>query len=1713
MSSPHPRQGPTRLGSRRHQDLETVEKETMETERHNEPEYKEISEPQGVESPTTKVDLRKKVAPRKKLHHRIYTCPFRHYGCTNNFPTKNEWKRHVAIQHLQLGFYRCDVGRCGLVERPEPLSEPRRVQFSDFNRKDLFIQHQRRIHAPWLSEPKDKRSVTEDDRAAYESSLEDVWKRCWIQTRLAPQESRCGFCGREFRGEGSWSERMEHVSRHIEKGDPGPEEEDRYLRDWALEQGFVRWVDGAYKLTSLPRTGAPGAPPDQTGNGETDSPEVGRYRPPVPQPEKLETDLDTPRNLGSNVVAVEHVSPQQQLMNELEIHSRNHPHPRDNKQTQQPPNGVDRTRKDDTKIITRRETEPARAPIPVPWTQNATRNRVSTDPGYGTRAIQPKPTLAPKPNHGGWRPVNPYPVLPVYSGPPVMPATSDGFISAFADCLLRSVFTNQRYWAIKAKALDRITELLQAFADKLGYNTTSQSFIDVRYYIHKHRNDIAECIWERYPEDIIARNSRVIDVEKNSLQEKTRPWLRKKESPTKSQDTAQQNGEPVEHTEDNEVQESASEDEDDKDASQRIRSYLGAVLDTPAYNWLVGTLQKSMSLTFLERQGLSDIAAAVIRSFAPFPRVNRKTGTGAVKASFVMEWSPIAFFKGQRYEGRAEVIFDKVLTLTGSLDDAQAMTCGEYMRQTWPTTGSQIMAVIKKALSGSQGESSECVLPGGTTVNLRIKNFTVTVKAIGTRTSVAEVAEQFAWLGATLRASSNDHGVAVCRPFIKSSHGSRSSSGDEGPNVISSLQFHIGFEVKEPETAAKPKNGRCWHNIFRNPVVAAGFPIRIRHLPNIGMEASLDILGALVPSRRLTIFGNKLYIKGFSTVLVPTKVVGDIVIWHMVFDRKGGYVSYVDPEIDALPGLYPANIAECSLESFRHVLGWCSEAELLTGAPEANYSIDWSNFRIAGRDCGLFDVKIHPGKLISNPNVVALGERDRAIHTREDYAEQILWISKRFVVLYDAEAKRSWLVDGASALLHLVRASLKEDESYQVDDDLIYSPQNLQKLPSTIMGREAARKTLTSAANARVKIYASSGQTFRDRVERVFHILEQCFANQDRVSRERSEVPELNVTGRECLEGFDFMDVAMNNPEVQARAHTDPGFRPSWLALTAKIGSIILFGRNFKDLIIPKGGNKICAGWSKVPAGADYLTVCASDLKDIIEKRGNSKTSPSKIMDDVYWQPSDSIYDACNCDKAEQESCNHAQALLYLSDTSTVDTKPKDLKELPFEGAVIFKAQWGGEKPKLEDLPILNRRHPASPNMKRGPPVLNENEVHANSPPGPPEMVARRNGVPQKRPAPVPEQEQFDKRPRHAAPFRSIRPLVPSPPKYLTQPLTHHHHSHPYGIRNVPPPQPRVPEQRPPVVRPTPHTQPYEPLAVVLREDDYTVGWICALPVELSAARRMLDKVHNVGFGPGSDDNLYILGQIRDMNVVIACLPMGQAGANMTSMVATRMMQKFPKIEIGLMVGIGGGLPSPKQDIRLGDVVVSKPHLQHGGVAQYDLGRATRTGFIEIGCTKAPSEKLLLALSMMASRDNILNSRFAVPHPGPDSDRLYDASYTHNPDHASCESCDKENLVPWRSARPDTRPRIFYGTIVSGVSVINEPQSRETLITKHRVMCCEMEAAGLINTGFPCIVIKGIADYADSHKSDTWQDYAAEAAAQYARDFLCSIPGRLSFLK
>ncbi|KAK4461353.1 nucleoside phosphorylase domain-containing protein, partial [Cladorrhinum samala] len=296
----------------------------------------------------------------------------------------------------------------------------------------------------------------------------------------------------------------------------------------------------------------------------------------------------------------------------------------------------------------------------------------------------------------------------------------------------------------------------------------------------------------------------------------------------------------------------------------------------------------------------------------------------------------------------------------------------------------------------------------------------------------------------------------------------------------------------------------------------------------------------------------------------------------------------------------------------------------------------------------------------------------------------------------------------------------------------------------------------------------------------------------------------------------------------------------------------------------------------------------------------------------------------------------------------------------------------------------------------------------------------------------------------------------------------------------------------------------------------YTVGWICALDLEMSASMAMFDERHGQAedLDPG-DTNTYQFGQIGPHKIVIACL--GTYGTSSATEVATNMVRSFRSLTIRLMVGIAGGVPSKVHDIRLGDVVVSRPG-KDAAVIQYDFGKSTDSGnFVPTGLLSNPPPKLLSALSAIRADHMLDGGSISIftehlkdlpayfQHPGAKAaDRLYAFNYKHVAGDSNCDECDQKQEVK-RPPRDSTLPFVHYGAVGSGNQVMKDGVKRDELRDKHGILCFEMEAAGLMNS-FPCLVIRGICDYSDSHKHKEWQPYAAATAAAYAKCLLGMIP-------
>lgn len=305
--------------------------------------------------------------------------------------------------------------------------------------------------------------------------------------------------------------------------------------------------------------------------------------------------------------------------------------------------------------------------------------------------------------------------------------------------------------------------------------------------------------------------------------------------------------------------------------------------------------------------------------------------------------------------------------------------------------------------------------------------------------------------------------------------------------------------------------------------------------------------------------------------------------------------------------------------------------------------------------------------------------------------------------------------------------------------------------------------------------------------------------------------------------------------------------------------------------------------------------------------------------------------------------------------------------------------------------------------------------------------------------------------------------------------------------------------------------------------DAFQIGWICALPIEAAAAAEMLDE--NFGIldeQDAADSNTYILGRIGKHHVVIACLPGGQYGTTSATTVANNMLRTFSKsLRIGLMVGIGGGIPSATNDIRLGDIVISYPQGTCGGAIQYDIGKVVAGGeFERTRSLNSPPRALLTAVNAMRAAElrdeprypeylqsaigRTARTRKNFGRPAARCDRLFQAKHDHLANASSCDGC-PAGWEQTRSEREDNNPQPHYGIIASGNSVIKHGETRELLRSKTGALCFEMEAAGLM-LDFPCIVVRGVCDYADSHKNTQWQGYAALVAASYTKELLGYVP-------
>jgi hypothetical protein len=327
-----------------------------------------------------------------------------------------------------------------------------------------------------------------------------------------------------------------------------------------------------------------------------------------------------------------------------------------------------------------------------------------------------------------------------------------------------------------------------------------------------------------------------------------------------------------------------------------------------------------------------------------------------------------------------------------------------------------------------------------------------------------------------------------------------------------------------------------------------------------------------------------------------------------------------------------------------------------------------------------------------------------------DYPSLLRWAATGAIVFFDTAERRSWLVDGASALLHLVRNSLRRD---QEDNDSPYEwVFDESKLKDTWMGcniRQAALNTLKDSDNLNLKLYVierverdgrmiEKYSTLRDRVLTILHSLEILVDTQTREALKGEMRTLQTVDRRKFITGYDILDVIDPLEPISTRIARFSTWGDGWMDFLPSINATTIFGQGFGDLVLPKDATSMCKHWKSVPLQKDYMCVSVSTMKMLHAKRLQRFESPSRagqLTSDLLWKAACQPFENCPCtlgnSAGEHEHLDPRQFLVSPKQNWKIPLKSKsstcvNIETLHEKGAVVF-ANSGIFNRKISDKP------------------------------------------------------------------------------------------------------------------------------------------------------------------------------------------------------------------------------------------------------------------------------------------------------------------------------------------------------------------------------------------------------------------------------------------
>jgi nucleoside phosphorylase len=841
-------------------------------------------------------------------------------------------------------------------------------------------------------------------------------------------------------------------------------------------------------------------------------------------------------------------------------------------------------------------------------------------------------------------------------------------------------------------------------------------------------------------------------------------------------------------------------------------------------------------------------------------------------------------------------------------------------------------------------------------------------------------------------------------------------------------------------------NGPCWHQLFFMPAVVKGFPITRKSQPHGGIEIPLRIMAALLGTAQTDEFNNKMFLKGFSKMAVPVKKDGETVYWHMYSNADGERISFLHAT-----AAHASDIDVTDMERCRHVLGWTSNAEF------------------------------HAGK-----SGGSLGFPTPPLTTYR------LTVSTTGSPFANYNIANSYL-DSPSPGCSFSGLSVSQGSPISGGPSFVICHKDADLVP--VIGRNGHVRRMRWIAKQMLLLWDNDQRTgwLVNGVGALLHLVRASLHNDraDMFSPEmllkldqlwEPDVWSATAPARFLMDSDNLSQIIFDEENGTLEARVDLFY------------NILEKLIEYQKLMAGDDGAKMQGTRRDILQGWDF--------HDIIMK------SDDRIF------PRSTILDAAG--KSWVDFVRSLSAVTLFGRGYGQLIKPVDAslcsrwKEIPPGRSYIAAS--------MLDLRGLIHLNSSSPNGRA---YMGRHFVwHTES--------ALLEGC---------RCDDDDDRHQRYEPVQSLLPrsMDRSLPARTSAIRTTdsgalifgQHSGSPFIWNDLGPPiERKATASNTPITEgatspgesdigssiksestsdtPMSGSDNFDLSQRCQEHSAYAIGIICALERELKVVRSLLDETFT---GPGAvygDRNIYVYGRMGRHLVVCASLPSGNYGNSPAVMCAENMRRTFWNIQCCIVVGVGGGIPSPSQDVRLGDVVVGQGVGDIPAVIQYDRGKELDEGrFERTGNLSDPPVQLLNAISSLKS-DPRLPQGFLKAY----VEQIIDgASEADKAKYAYPEtSQDVLHGSHERPTRPTIDPIVHYGPIASGNRVIKSAAFRDNL-AQLGALCFDMEAGG-VALSFPSktLVVRGICDYSDSQKNKDWQDYAAANAAAYVKHLLSLVP-------